>query len=483
MSSRNPLKFHPLVERLEDRLTPVVNSVTTSLTAGSLHISAASGNETVVITSLGADSILITPDAGTSIDGGAAGAAVARGFTKDLIVTFAAGTDELDFNGPGSLSITGNLSVNMGTGGFKELTNNAEVGVPMVGLDLTVGGDFTVDTGAVTSVEIELINFHVGGNMSVNHANGTSSVDLDTIADPLNNDFNSVHGNFSITNTITATGKPGAGIDLNTVNDTDVNGNVLMDLANPGPLGIAGTASWTVDAGPFPPKVQSDVNGSFTVNSKNGLILIDVEDTNVALDVSLNAGGGLIKAISIGTFESAASVSIGGNLSITAKGVSNFSQVDSVQIGGDFSIHVTGGINVLSINDVIVGWDTSITTGNGSDFIFIDSLDTITAFGTADPVGSTFNGNFSIATGKGRDSVAIASDFDGDFDGQSTVFNGKVNVNLGGGADTLALATGGFITFSKPKAQNVFDGGPQSDTLVLPFPFNITGNFTLLNIP
>src|SRR3954447_10506423 len=234
--ARTPSRFRPAWEPLEGRLV-LSGNVTTSLVAGNLALTD-NGAVSFKISQPAANRITLTPDAGTTING-QAGPATIMGVTGNLAANLGTGNDTLTFD----LSHTGidvrNLSVTGSTGDKTVQTTTA-------GSDnfLNVHGNYKQIFGNGNE-STRLNQFHVDGNMTIDHANGGSFVFLRVDPTNLGTQFNSVAGDLIVDN-VTQSGQAASGFDVNALEETNVGGDILarMGLAQSGGPS-SGIGGWT----------------------------------------------------------------------------------------------------------------------------------------------------------------------------------------------------------------------------------------------
>src|SRR5262249_25367563 len=187
---RRPVRSRPALESLEGRLTPA--NVNTSLVLGNLTLTD-DGASSVTISQPAANQIRITPGDGTTING------LARAVTI---------TD-----------VTGNLSLNLGTGNDSVTFDLSDTSIDVGNLSITgTTGDKTVQTktdGSANFLNVhdnykqifgdgnestKLNQFDVSGNMTIDHANGGSFVFLRVDPANLGTMFNHVARDLTVHN-------------------------------------------------------------------------------------------------------------------------------------------------------------------------------------------------------------------------------------------------------------------------------------------
>jgi hypothetical protein len=439
-------RFCPALEFLEDRVTPAGN-VTTTLVGGSLTITGDNQANGITLSQSAAHSITITPDSSTSVNGMTAGHAVSiNNVTGDVSVNLGQGDDSLTIDlSHGNLAISGNLTLRFGNGNSTVATTTAKT----TNL-LEVGGNLTNSFGNGTD-SVTFNQFHVAGNLSITHADGNAFVNLGVDSANLGHLFSSVGGNLTVDN-VSPSGAPASGFDINALEETNVGGNVDVDMG----LGASnGFGGWTTFGTLTNHLVH--VGGSLSMDNltgsmSNGDFLkdgLEVVNTTVSGAETLNMGSGTGSAVVGDGFGAPASSA--GSISISGTGTNDQALVFGTAIANSLSVSLTGGgTNKIGLDNLTVGRGTTVTTGAGADSVAIDN--------TAGP-GSTFGGSVVIDTGAGNDTLSINS---GTETGTipATHFNGSVDADLGGGNDTLTLATKDKVSFA---VRSFFDGGTGSN--------------------
>jgi hypothetical protein len=444
MRNRNRCRFRPVLEALENRLTPSGN-VTTSLVGGNLTLTGDAQANGITLSQPAAHEITITPDATTSVNGHAAGTAVTvMGVTGSLAINLDAGNDTLTFDlSHGGINVGGNLSITGSTG--NKFVSSTTAGTAN---NLKVAGNLSEIFGDGTESTF-LNQFAVGGNMTVNHANGNAFVFLGVDPANLGKQFNRVGGNLVVDN-VTASGAAASGFDIDALEETNVGGNVIADMGFGASFGFGGwTSVGSLSGHPV------SIGGSVTIDNLTGFLTNgdffgqgeEVVNALVGGDVTMNLGSGAGNTAAFGGGASQATTRAA-SVTITGSGASDIVTVGPSRIRDDLTVTLTGGgNNVITLNDVVVGGDTTLTSTGGNTAISID-----------DSVGgSVFFGDVTITTGAGNDTLSIGS---GTATGVTTFFD-EVTVNLGAGDDTLDLATAGDVIFFAPDS---FNGGTGMNT-------------------
>jgi hypothetical protein len=220
--ARRPARIRPVLESMDDRLVP--SNVTTNLVNGNLTLTD-DGSVSFTIRQSLAGQISIVPDAGTTVNG-QNGPVTIQGVTGGLAYNMGSGNDSVTFDlSRESIFVAGDLSIT-GSSGSKTVLTKTE------GADnfLNVGGNFSEIYGNSTGVELTRLNqFRVGGNMTIDHANGGSLVFLGVDPANLGQLFNNVTGNLIVDN-VTATGAAASGFDVNALEETNVGGFVRANM-------------------------------------------------------------------------------------------------------------------------------------------------------------------------------------------------------------------------------------------------------------
>src|SRR5262249_13641087 len=139
---RKPLRFRPGLESLEDRLTPAAK-VTTSLVLGNLTLTD-NGASNITISQPAANAITIAPGAGTTLNG----------LLHAVTIT----------------DVTGNLSLNLGTGNDSVTFDLSDTGIDVGNLSITgTTGDKTVQT--MTAGSDNFLNVHGNYRQIFGHGN------------------------------------------------------------------------------------------------------------------------------------------------------------------------------------------------------------------------------------------------------------------------------------------------------------------------
>jgi hypothetical protein len=426
-------RFHPAFDMLEDRLTPS-GAVSAAVVGGRLIVTGDAQANGITLSQPAAHEITITPDATTSVNGMTAGQAVTLGnITGSVSVNLGQGNDSLALDlTHRNFTVNGNLTLRFGNG--NSTVNTLTAGTTH---SLMVTGDLTNTFGNGTD-SITFNQFQVGGNLTVRHADGNFFINLGV--DPMNKGllFNNIGGDLNVLNE-TASGAPASGFDINALEETNVAGNVVVDMG----LGAAnGFGGWT-SFGTLSDNLVH-VGGNLSISNLTGSLSNgdffgagdEVVNTTVVGAVAINLGSGTGSAVFGEDF--GAPPSSAGSLTIIGHGVGDQVQVFDAAITNGVSVTLTGGgTNTVELDNLLVHKTTNITTGAGADSVAIDNI--------AGP-GSTFVGKVFIDTGSGNDTLSINS---GTESGTipTTSFDNLVNAELGPDNDILKLATKGKVEF------------------------------------
>jgi hypothetical protein len=454
MKTRPPRSFRPLLERLEDRLTPAGN-VTSSFTGGSLTLTGDALANAITISEPTLNGpLVVTPNGTTTLDGQSA----AEGFTVtgNLTIQLGAGNDSISFDlGPNPITVPGTLSILYGSNTGDKLTQT----INAVGNAFTVGQNLAISYGA-GAVTTKLDNLQVGsnsvprsGNVTITHGAGNSTTTIESLAA---GQFDNILGNLSVTNT--------SGVADNQLFDTNVGGNVTF---NNGKAGAGNVAGFTVIAN-FANATQATIGGNVAITNQNGNATVTganprgvgdfIGDVHIRGNVTLKLGTGNYSAF-VTSDNVPQAPQIDGNLSITGTGsdVVDLGVFPSVQLPAGFShgLNVNGSLSVLlggagadtlDLTGLVVGKDTNLTTGSGNASVTVNDIRAAN--------DSEFHGAFNLTTGAGNDTVEINGPHasgSGDI-----TFDGAVSARLGLGNDTLSLATNDGVSFLGASA--TFDG-------------------------
>jgi hypothetical protein len=410
-------------------LTPSSN-VTTSLVGGTLTITDNAATSSLTLSQPAAGEITITPDAGTTINN-KPGPVTISGVTGGLNVNLGTGTDTLTFDlSQHSFSI-GNVSIT-GTTGDKTVVTNTAGTINF----LDVHGSFTEAFGNGTEF-IQLHQFNVNGNMTVDHANGDEFLFLGVDQANLGKLFNMVGGSLTVAN-VTSSGATGSGSDVAALEETTVRGDITSHM---GTGDQAGTASWT-SVGSLSSK-SINIGGNVSIVAKSGFLAFgdfandgeEVVNAHIAGDVTMDLGSGEANTALFGNGTSASSTSAK-DVIILGSGPHDAVTVGPSRVHGDLAVALMGvGGNSITMDDVSITGATSLMVSGGGNSIAIDNQ----------VPGSTFGGSVNIMMGGSNNLLEINSHSQGA--PGTTTFDSSVLANLGAGNDTLVLADAGKVDF------------------------------------
>src|SRR5262249_37484890 len=227
--ARTPIRCRPALESLEDRLVPA--NISTNLVLGNLTLTD-NGASNFTISQPAANLITITPGDGTTINGEALAVTI-QGVTGNLSVNLGTGNDTVTFDLSDTSIDVGNLSITGSTG-------NKTVQTKTDGSDnfLNVHGNYRQIFGNGNEFT-KLNQFDVSGNMTIDHANGNSFVFLRVDPANLGTQFNHVAGDLTVDN-VTSSGQAATGFDVNALEETNVGGSVYVNMGN-----ATGVGGWT----------------------------------------------------------------------------------------------------------------------------------------------------------------------------------------------------------------------------------------------
>jgi hypothetical protein len=434
---RRPIRCRPTLESLDERLVPA--NISTSLVLGNLTLTD-DGASSLTISQPAANQIRITPGDGTTING------LARAVTI---------TD-----------VTGNLSLNLGTGNDSLTFDLSDTGIDVGNLSITgTTGDKTVQTktaGAANFLNVhgnyrqifgngneftKLNQFDVSGNMTIDHANGGSFVFLRVDPANLGTLFNHVAGDLTVDN-VTSSGRAATGFDVNALEETNVGGSIFAHMGN-----ASGIAGWTTVGSLSERSV--DVGGDVVLSALTGFLSfgdvandgLEVQHAQVAGHMEMDLGSG------VGNTALVAGSSVS-SLSITGRGAHDGVTVGTSDVAGDLDVSLTGnGGNSIAVDSVFIGGDTSLLTAGGSSSIAIDDQ----------APGSTFVGRVDVDM-TGRNNFLSINSKHRTPERGTTTFEGEVTADLGRGGSTLHLGLIGDVDF---EAESTFDGGRGHNTAIV----------------
>jgi hypothetical protein len=424
-------KVLPRIDRLERRVV-LSGNITAVVSGGSLLLTGDAQDNTVALEQSTPGSFIVSGGfSDTTINGGTDPIAVS-GVTRDVRFAAGGGLDQLQFQNSDFFSpvIVGRDVI---VTGASRATNEVTV---TANTPLDIGRDFSYTGGNTTDRTGLFGTVHVGRNLTFNNGGGNNETNVSAFSAP-----SSVGGNVTINN--------GNGTHTNFVVDTFVGGDVSFINGN-APEGFGGARN---TFGRSSASENVTVGGSVTFVNGSGLSESDLDETDVAGNVNIVAGGEA--SIEIGATSPSATSSIGGSLTIAAAGPAEVA---------------AGGVGFRRAGTLTVGRNLNIATGNGDDVVTLNLLtvngsSSVATFGGADDVvidDSTFAG-FTLSTGNGADELKVESISDPDIEGPITVFR-SLNANLGAGDDRLQLGVAGDPTRRVRLLQRSrFDGGSGTD--------------------
>jgi hypothetical protein len=437
--ARRPKQFRPGIEALDGRIVPA--NIAANLTLGNLTLTD-DGSVAVTVSQPAPNQIRLTPGTGTTINGQAL-AQTFTGVTGSLNINLGTGTDNVTFDLSQTGIDVGNVSIT-GTGDKTVVTNTQ-------GSDnfLNVHGNYKEIFG--DGNEFTALNqFHVDGNMTIDHANGGSFVYLKVNPTNLGGTFNTVQGDLTVDN-VTTSGRAATGFDVNALEETNVGGSVYSNMGN-----ASGVGGWTT-VGSLGGGDSVTVGGDVVLTAKTGFLAfgdfanegLEVQNALVAGGVKMDLGSGVGNtALFGGGTGGGTSASY---VSIKGQGAHDAATVGASMITGDLDVALTGrGANSIAVDSVWVGGDTSLKTNGGGNDIRIDDQFP----------GSTFVGHTDIVM-TGRNNFLSINSQHRTPNPDSTTFAGGVTASLGSGRGTLHLGLFGEVDFG---AESTFDGGAGHST-------------------
>jgi hypothetical protein len=438
------MRFRPAPESLEERLE-LAGNITTSLVAGNLTVTD-NGAVSFKISQPSANKITLTPTAaGTTINGQTAPVTI-NSVTGNLTINLGTGKDNLTFDLSQSSINVRNVSITGSTGDKTVLATTA-------GQDnfLNVHSNYSQVFG--NGNEFTRLNqFHVDGNMTVNHANGGSFVFLGVDPTNLGTQFNSVAGNLTVDN-VTQSGQAATGFDVNALEETNVGGSIRSNMGN-----ATGVGGWTSVGSRSNQSVA--VGGDMTLKALTGFLSfgdfandgLEVQNAQVAGRVTMDMGRDPANTALFGGGTSV-SATKASSVTIMGRGAHDAVTVGASTIQGDLHVMLSGkSANSIGVDSLSITGNTSLmATGSGNEIRIDDQAP-----------GSTFGGRVDIAT-TGKNNLLSINSKHRVPSTATTTFLGEVTADLGAGRNTLLLAGIGTVDFEAPAT---FDGGPGRNTLV-----------------
>jgi hypothetical protein len=441
-------RFRPLLETLESRLTP--SNVSATVMGGNLNITDPAAMSSLTLSQTAANQVIITPDAGTTING-KAGPATFTSVTGGLNVNLEGGKDSLTFDLSKHSFTIGNVSITGTTGNKTVLTNAA--GTTNT---LNVNGSYLEALGNGFDFT-QLHQFDVTGNMKFDHAAGNNLVFLGVDKSNLGMMFNKVGGSLSAQD-ISAGGMVGTGFDVDALEETNVAGNItaLLGTGNGGWSTVGSLSSNSITVG-----------GNVSIIGKSGFLAFgdfandgeEVVNAHVGGTVTMNLGSGPFNTALFGNPASPSSTSAG-KVVITGTGAHDTAIINPSTIHHNLGVFLTGASSTTSIDDTSVGGSTALVLTGGSSSIAIDN----------NSIGSTFSGMVDVLMMGSNNMLAINSHSGGS--PGVTTFKGPVIADLGASNNVLILAEAGMVDF---QTGSLFIGGSGNDNLAIVNHDNITG--------
>jgi hypothetical protein len=421
------------LEALEERIAPAGN-VIVAVSGGNLTVTGDELGNDITITQgdPGVQSLLITPNDGTTI-GGEAGALTVDGVTGSVTLKMGDGDDTVAFDG---VLIAANASFDGGGGDDGLLLADCAIGgsvkakggdgedvFALAGATMSVSGAVAIDGGA-GGLGVNMTG-HVGGNLATKGGTGTTGITLNNLT---------VDGSISI--------KGGNDYDVEEMTDLTVGRDVV--IANG--VGMA-TVSFTGSVGgkfsvanKCGAEFASVSLSSATIGSSLSIVNDKSPDASVTIDAATVDGtakiaNGYVVDIDDATFRKGLSISNGVASSATA--------ITGGVVTGKFGLSNSGGGDLAAQTSVFVG---AVTIANGkgnSDVAFTDC-----AVGVDQAVGKAY-GVKIVSAG---DVTSLAADV--------CTIGSLVSTHSGGAASidvTDAYIVKDFAVTSKTTAGNSID--------------------------
>jgi hypothetical protein len=428
---RTTRRFRPVLECLEDRLTP--SSFTAVVTGTKLTITktttGGSGSNLVIAPAATFGELTVTSSAGDILNGSANPFTTSKPVATVVVALGNSGTvansaeDTLTFDGStgtGPINLTGGLSI-AGTGGDKVLALTDMNLLHAAPLNVTLKGN-GVEMSTFTNV-------NVGGAATITHPGvGNTTVAITNNAGNPGPNVVFNWGSLSITN--------GQGANVNAIHDTNFAGNVTI---NNGPgdgttLGADGGSKNIISA--LNDQTLTTIGGSVTITTTSGMSDSELSDYNVHGNVTINTGPGIAgqTAGSIVDVENQQTVStsgipaIGGNVSITGTTAADATSPSGLTINvgassnplimhGNLTVSATGtkdkstgniGSVTVNLTDLLIASGAaSITIGGqtANDTVSINGANMVSHYGDLSITSNT-GGNFNIQNMAGETDVA-----------------------------------------------------------------------------
>jgi hypothetical protein len=384
---------------------------------------------TILLTGAGA---LITPDAGTSVNGGAVGApALVSGTVKSIVANFKGGADDVSIDGTAAFTVPGAVSITLGDGdNVLNMSTTGKIDVGSLIVKGTDGSDtVTVQGGPGAGSQVK-------GATSFNYANGGSVTTLRDMR-------------FGVGVSVIA-GESASAPNEVIVEDATIVASLVASLSNSlianvsvadSKIGGLKETGYTVAAVLQNTTVTGAVNVKGLFNSA-----LTVTGSSVGKNTTVSAPLATFAADGAGS-------TITGNLLVTGSSWTTTSFQSSTLTEVKGAVTVTGGwfSDVFSANGEfraaktltlnLKGGDNDVTLGDGSKTVTVAGNLTIKAGAGSDRTaidGVSVLGTVVLTTLQGNDTLAI--------DGGSS-FAKTFSADLGSGNDTfeIALNTGGTV--------------------------------------
>jgi filamentous hemagglutinin family protein len=358
---------------------------------------------------------------------------------------------------------SGDITVNAGVlemvaggGGFDQSDNRVQIGNGAKSFGTSLGGvsgDINIDTGSLLMESVgddtgnnysetrigNLAAAPVSGDINITttgdidlSATGDSLTNIGSISDPVDSNGNPVQS--SNTGNLTATS--GGAISISGLNGGEAriesggltSGNVTVTADGDITLTAEGTSDVTPTTAEIGSLSYGNVNGTISVTSQHGNIVLDAGDTDTAQI-------GVLNFLTGGTLDVDINVAAGGDLTLTSSGsgsaiIGNGSTSGQTNTAGDITISVAG--------------DTTIDDGQGG-LAWVGNL-------TGD--GFAESGNVTVVTGS-LDGTSLEQMFGADL-GSSDSTGGDVTVGI---TNTGGSVINGDVEYSSPHTLSILAAG------------------------
>lgn len=360
--------------------------------------------------------------------------------------------DSNDFIAVRETTVTGDVSIEAGTGGATVQGRNLRLGGD---LKFTMGDGFKFIDIAGADIDGDIIGNFGDSGMRFDLDNGTT-INPSDISGDINLEGGAGNDRFDIDRT-----NIGGNVDFKAGEgnnriyfeyDTKITGNLTMTAG-------AGNDDVTLDDfvtfadGDFQlgdGSNRMDFNetvkgGGLSITGGSGTDNLDLSDTELTGDLTLDLGEGT-NNLYVERQGGSGGATIGGNLNVTAGSGSDLIRFntsgDGLTISGDATINVGDGANTFDLDQAFkVSGNLSITSGTSDDLLLLRAtevggdltidLDAATTKDEANLVGLQVGGNVSITTSNGADKATV----------NNTDVVGDLTIELGGGNNTVELET------------------------------------------